>query len=79
MSSFVSPDYKGELPSGWIKLTVYMYFPPNGESYDGIGIVPDYEVELSEEALKESIYDILGTSKDDQLTEAVKHFKNSTN
>lgn len=62
---------------GVLKLTVYMYYPPNGESYDGIGIVPkdDCTVELSEEAKENNIYEIMGTKTDNQLVEAVKHFK----
>jgi hypothetical protein len=27
-----------------------MYYPPYGENYDGVGIIPDKTVELSEEA-----------------------------
>lgn len=61
--------------SGVLKLTRYMYYPPNGESYDGFGIEPTHTVELSEEASKQSIYDIMGTVTDNQLTEAVKYFK----
>lgn len=60
--------------SGVLKLTRYMYYPPNGESYDGIGIAPTRTVELSEEASKQSVYDIMGTVADNQLTEAVKYF-----
>ncbi|MBE6535308.1 MAG: hypothetical protein E7677_01620 [Ruminococcaceae bacterium] len=73
---FVSPDYTGKIPEGWIKLTMYMYYPPNGESYDGIGIVPDYEVEMSEESEKLNIYDIMGSKDDTQLVKAIdKYFK----
>lgn len=62
---------------GVLKLTVYMYYPPNGENYNGIGIVPkdDCTVELSEEAKGENVYEIMGTKTDNQLVEAVKHFK----
>ena len=60
---------------GVLKLTVYMYYPPCGESYDGIGITPDKEVEVSDEAKDKNIYDIMGTSIDNQLLEAVKYFK----
>ena len=62
---------------GVLKLTVYMYYPPCGESYDGIGIKPSEgcEVALSNEAKTKNIYDIMGTTEDNQLVEAVKHFK----
>ena len=61
---------------GVLKITNKMYYPPNGESYDGVGIEPTYVVEISEEAAKENIYDIMGTAKDNQLVAAVnKYFK----
>jgi carboxyl-terminal processing protease len=62
---------------GVLKLTVYKYFPPCGEGYDGIGIEPKDEckVELSEEAKNKNIYDTMGTAEDNQLTEALKHLK----
>jgi carboxyl-terminal processing protease len=62
---------------GVLKLTVYKYFPPCGEGYDGIGIEPKDEckVELSEEAKNKNIYDTMGTVEDNQLTEALKHLK----
>ena len=58
-----------------LKLTRYMYFPPSGVGYDGIGIEPDGTVELSEEASKINAYDIMGTVTDNQLMEAVKYFR----
>ena len=61
--------------AGVLKLTVQKYFPPCGEGYDGIGIAPDVTVEVSEEALKYNIYDIFGKAQDNQLVEAIKHFK----
>ncbi len=74
--TFVSSEYAGRLPEGWIKLTMYMYYPPSGESYDGLGIAPDYEVEMSEESAKLNIYDIMGSKDDTQLVKAVdKYFK----
>ena len=61
---------------GVLKITNKMYYPPNGESYDGVGIEPTYVVEISEEAAKENTYDIMGTAKDNQLVAAVnKYFK----
>lgn len=74
--TFISSDYTGKVPEGWIKLTVYMYYPPSGESYEGIGIVPDYEAEMSEESAKLNIYDIMGSKDDTQLVKAIdKYFK----
>lgn len=76
MYMFVSPEYTGKMPEGWIKLTMYMYYPPSGESYDGIGIAPDYEAEMSEESYGLNIYDIMGTKNDTQLVKAIdKYFK----
>ncbi len=58
---------------GALKLTTKMYFPPSREGYDGIGITPDVEVALSEEAKKYNVY-LLPQSMDDQLAAAIKSF-----
>ena len=51
MQSIIPLSYYGNTYVGAIKLTTKLYFPPCGEGYDGgIGITPDYPVELSEEA-----------------------------
>ena len=62
--------------SGGLRLTTRMYFPPCGESYDGIGIYPteNYNIELSEEALQYSI-DSLPEELDNQLLAALGSFK----
>ena len=60
---------------GVLKMTMYKYFPPCGEGYDGIGIEPNVTVELSKEATKYNSYELLGKSVDNQLVEAVKYFK----
>ncbi len=77
MSSITTSSGERISLGGVLKLTVYMYYPPNGEGYDGIGIVPkaDCTVELSEEAKGMNIYEIMGTKTDNQLVEAVKKFK----
>ncbi len=75
MQSYINLAYFG--CNGFLKLTRHMYYPPSGESYDGIGIEPMYKVELDGQAAQFSIYEIMGTQKDNQLTEAVKYFKNS--
>lgn len=59
---------------GALKMTTALYFPPLGESYDGIGITPHVTVALSEEASKINIYEIKD-SEDNQLTEALKQFQ----
>ena len=60
--------------SGVVKLTTAMYYPPCGVSYEGIGITPDVEIALSSEAKEYNAYD-LPDELDNQLLEAVKHFK----
>ncbi len=60
------------LPSGGcVKLTTALYYPPFSDNYDGVGIKPDIEVFLSEEASSKSIYK-LSDEEDDQLKAAVK-------
>ena len=56
---------------GALKLTTKMYYPPIGDSYEGIGIVPDVVIEQSEEASKINIYEIKD-DEDDQLMAALK-------
>ena len=60
--------------TGGVKMTTKMYFPPCGESYEGIGITPDIEVELSEEAASVSIYK-LADADDNQLQRAIQELK----
>ncbi len=45
MQSTYTPFHDGSS----LTLTVAYYNPPSGENYDGIGIAPDYTVELTEE------------------------------
>jgi len=68
MQSIMSLSYYGY--EGGIKMTTRMYFPPCGESYEGIGIVPDIVVEQSEEAKKTNIYK-LADADDAQMIAAV--------
>ena len=60
--------------SGGVKLTTNMYFPPCGESYEGIGIAPDVEIELSEAAASVNIYK-LADEDDNQLQRAIQELK----
>jgi carboxyl-terminal processing protease len=61
---------------GGLRLTSKMYFPPSGEGYDGVGIFPteNYNIELSEEALRYSV-DSIPEDIDDQLLAALESFK----
>ena len=59
---------------GAVKFTTHMYYSAKSEGYDGKGIEPDYRVELSKEAAEYNIYE-LPDQKDNQLQEAIKHFK----
>lgn len=59
---------------GALKLTTFYYYPPCGEGYDGIGIVPHVEMELSEEAQKYNI-NLLPDNLDNQLAAAVEAMK----
>jgi C-terminal processing protease CtpA/Prc len=58
---------------GAVKFTTHMYYSKSKVGYDGIGIKPDVEVALSEEAKQYNAYE-LPDEKDDQLREAIKHF-----
>ena len=55
---------------GVIKLTTMLYYPPCGVTFHEIGIVPDYEVELSDVAKKTHFYK-LTEDIDNQLQKAV--------
>ena len=55
---------------GGLKLTVAMYYSMSKTVYHGIGIVPDYPVELSDEAKKINFF-LLPEAKDDQLLTAI--------
>ena len=56
---------------GYLKYTSKLYYPPCGENYDGVGIVPDVTVDLSDEARQYRFYE-LPIDKDDQLLAAIK-------
>lgn len=53
-----------------IKITTELYTPPCGESYDGIGIKPDFEVKLDEEW--ESKFYLMPREEDKQLNKALE-------
>lgn len=72
MQSIVALDGYG-YPGG-LKLTTRMYFPPCGESYEGVGIAPDVEVELDEALANVNIYKI-SDADDNQLQRAIQEIK----
>ena len=55
---------------GALRVTTAMYFSASHTVYHGTGIVPDYEVELSDEAKEYNFY-LLPEEKDDQLKTAI--------
>lgn len=57
-----------------IYLTNARYFTPKGNCIDGVGIMPDIEVKLSDEKL--SKLTLLKTEEDDQLLAAIDALKN---
>ncbi len=57
-----------------IKFSTEYYLPPSGVSYDGIGIIPDIEVELNEEASKR--FYLIDESDDNQLQAAINYLLN---
>lgn len=59
---------------GALKLTVKFYYPPCGEGYDGLGIIPHKVVEMSEEAKSYNI-NLLPHDKDNQLQAAIAELK----
>ena len=56
-----------------VKITTYHYLPPYSESYEGLGIVPNVQVEL-DEALKNKNLFLVSDEEDNQLGAAVKTF-----
>ena len=57
--------------SGYIKYTVYAYQTKRGESYHGVGIIPDCQVDLSEKSKEQSLL-LLEQDQDEQLKTAVQ-------
>ena len=57
--------------AGALKLTTQYYDPPSGINYDGIGLKPDIEVELTEEAQAYMLV-LLPEELDNQLAAAVR-------
>lgn len=56
---------------GGLKLTVAMYYSASKTVYHGTGIVPDYEIDLDDEAKKINFY-LLPEDKDAQMQKAIE-------
>lgn len=69
MQSILSLSVFGDF-SGYIKMTTYAYVTKRGVTYHEIGIAPDVEVDLSEDAKKYNFY-ILPQNLDEQLQQAL--------
>ena len=59
-------------------ITNFLYSPPYSDNYDGIGIVPDYEVALSEEWQNTNLF-LVPHDGDAQLIKAVEVLLNDIN
>ena len=57
-----------------VKFSTEYYLPPSRVSYDGIGLKPDIEVELSEESA--SRFYLIDESEDEQLSAAIEYLLN---
>ena len=63
------------LPDGCgLAFTTFLYDPPKSANYNGVGITPNIEKELSEEASSKNLFD-LSHNEDDQLKAAVEALK----
>ncbi len=58
----------------WLKMTVSAYYTPSGASIDGVGVVPDIEVDLPEE-MKGTAIDELDQEQDAQLWAALDYVR----
>ena len=73
MQSYLPMSWFGDY-TGYIKMTTYADVTKCGVTYHDIGIVPDVESILSEEALEYNFY-MLPQSKDNQLQDALAQFQ----
>lgn len=69
MQNIIDLERYYDMP-GALRVTTAMYFSKSHHVYHNIGIVPDYEVQLSEEALEYNFF-LLPEEKDDQLQKAI--------
>ena len=73
-TGFSLKDINGEKDGSAVTITYFYYAPPFSENYDGVGILPDKIVELSEEASNKSLYK-LTKEEDVQYQAAVEELK----
>lgn len=69
MQNIIDLERYYDMP-GALRVTTAMYFSKSHHVYHNIGIVPDHEVELSEEALEYNFF-LLPEEKDDQMQKAI--------
>ena len=53
---------------GGLKMTTRMYYPPISEGYNGVGIIPDVEVELDKSLANKNIYKITDAEDNQMMT-----------
>lgn len=64
------------LPDGTgLRFTTYLYNPPITENYHGVGITPDFEIELDESLQNKNFFEITDI-EDNQLQKAVYELNN---
>ncbi len=67
------------LPDGsGLSVSYQMYNPPFSDNYEGIGVIPDVEVELDESLKEKNIYKITD-EEDNQIAAAVEVLNNNQN
>jgi carboxyl-terminal processing protease len=59
-----------------VTITNFLYYLPGGESIEGVGLVPDIEVQLPEEARVKSIAQ-LTEDEDTKLTAAIDYLESN--
>lgn len=68
----VQTYFKLAANDGWVKLTTDAYYTPNDVCIHGVGIAPDFVVELPE-AYRDVALDSLPREQDTQLQAALEH------
>ena len=74
MQSTLPMSFFGDQYTGYVKMTTYAYVTACGVTYHEIGVRPDVEVSLSDEAKTYNIY-VLPQELDDQLQAAIAQFE----
>lgn len=60
---------------GYIYVTSFFYNPPFGKNYDGIGIYPNIEIQLSEKYKDKNLF-FVPHEDDAQIKAAIRSFEN---